>query len=396
MNRRQFLNNLAVFAGAGALGVSSRAQAQSWDPVEAMKKLPGAAAQAGNLLVGFNAPSAMAVRYLEIKGKDGFERDTLRVSGPVKYYTGASPATKAADEALNKAMKDGKWSSSANKEIIRRTYAGRGSPEDIRLVLRWVDWERGNFQTNMPYAADVYKGNRRSTATLAERNAALQKHFDDHIRLDCNGFAGNYYKANPAVAPRYLGTPLEEISPLNYAISLSGNGAKLLSSISDPLPGNAVVYLGGSHVSVIDQVRPVASREAALAEYASLRGYDPLVPASLPTVKQTLAQETDGPCLVILTVESCNDGAYTGLVTRANILTAAGTAQPDKPPSHQDICSNPDYKSSRVGAIEPEKRTISCTAWAKHPNRPKVPAFRVHNNLTSRDGKGRLVSIVRM
>jgi hypothetical protein len=99
---------------------------------------------------------------------------------------------------------------------LMRPYIGKGTPDDIRMVLR------------LAVHYDLL------TPTISE----VQKYCDRNIGIDCSGFASAYYGG------QWMGK----------GASYYRDNAVKLTKLEDVRPGDAIVWQNGVHIAVIDRI----------------------------------------------------------------------------------------------------------------------------------------------
>lgn len=104
---------------------------------------------------------------------------------------------------------------------ILQPYQGKGSPEEIQMVLKLAV----------------------GCGLLTPNRDALQRYCDENIGLDCNGFVGNYVRAEGHAS----------LTPGTHISRFSALGTKR-SAISEIQPRDVMVFTSNAHIMALDSI----------------------------------------------------------------------------------------------------------------------------------------------
>lgn len=169
----------------------------------------------------------------------------------------------------------------ANKEAIRTAAMGKGAPRDYELALEWAV---------------------RSGHVANPTQAALQTYADEHLGIDCSGFATNYLIANQK---RTGSTAVQRNTGAASYYQAS-------AAVNDPAriaQGDLLVWMTGNavktdpgHIAVVEsyvaQSRPGGNMRVVEATGAS--GATPKLLDSMYTVEQIIPKAGAVPAMILV------------------------------------------------------------------------------------------------
>lgn len=171
----------------------------------------------------------------------------------------------------------------ANKERIRTAAMGKGSPRDYELALEWAV---------------------RSGKIANPNQATIQTYCDEHLGIDCSGYATNYLIANG------LKTDSDTTRRNTNAASYY-NAAKAVNDSTAVRQGDLLVWMRGNavktgpgHIAVVEsyvaQCRPGGNMRVCEATGAS--GANPKLIDSMYSVESIIDKGKNGAPVMMLVV----------------------------------------------------------------------------------------------
>ena len=134
--------------------------------------------------------------------------------------------------------------------ILIRLKGGRLKADDLSTVLDLLD--RYASELKMSGYAEFSGLVDELNAEDDDRRGALKAWVEKYVMIDCNGFAGSWALAN-GFSPRVTAeADFSSVAPLDMATNTPA--AKRRKTLSEVCPGDFIVYLGVSHVAVVEEV----------------------------------------------------------------------------------------------------------------------------------------------
>lgn len=172
---------------------------------------------------------------------------------PLDYYSSKGDAAKA---NATRALLARVAGAAISADALRWISLGRPRPADVAEVAEFLHgaWssllagpERGNFTdlASKGVAAEQL------AAAETEPHVAQQLWIRKHLLIDCNGFVGHWLDENRA-ALRPGETDFSQTAPLDLLINTPKH--RLRETLADVEPGDVMIYLGVSHVALIDTI----------------------------------------------------------------------------------------------------------------------------------------------
>ena len=201
-----------------------------------------------------------------------------------KYFMMDWDETSEERRDFNAVTSDGRRSDfyRANQEHILNAAMGKGAPDDYRLALEWA----------------IISGKIAAPLT-AEK---VQQYADEHLGIDCSGFATNYLIA--AGKKTYSSTTVRNTGAASYFDSSK--------AVNDPLAvqrGDLLVWMNGNsvkrdpgHIAVVDdyvaQCRPAGNMR--VVEATGARGANPKLLDSMYMVEGIVDQTGRVPMILVV------------------------------------------------------------------------------------------------
>lgn len=183
-------------------------------------------------------------------------------------------------KVVTKGSKDDLWFQ-ANKDRIYTAAMGKGAPKDYELALEWAA---------------------RSKKIAMLTQASLQTYSDDHLGIDCSGFATNYLVACGKRA--YSADAMRNTSAASYY--------KPANAVNDPASirqGDLLVWMTGNsvktdpgHVAVVDSyaAQSMAGGNMRVVEATPAGGSTPRPLASLCAVEKIIPKTATVPMILVI------------------------------------------------------------------------------------------------
>lgn len=168
----------------------------------------------------------------------------------------------------------------ANKESIRTAAMGKGAPKDYVLALEWAV---------------------RSGKIPSVTQATLQQYCDDHLGIDCSGFATNYLVACGKKA--YSSALVRNTSAASYYqphAAINDSGAVKQGDLLVWMQGNAVKQSPG-HIAVVESYLPQsrAGGNMRVVEATGASGANPKLLDSMYTVEKIIPKGGAVPVMIM-------------------------------------------------------------------------------------------------
>lgn len=169
----------------------------------------------------------------------------------------------------------------ANKERIRTAAMGKGAPQDYELALEWAV---------------------RSCKIPIVNQATLQAYCDEHMGIDCSGFATNYLCTIGKKS--YSSQTVRGTSASSYF--------KVASAVNDPAQvrqGDLLVWMSGNsvktnpgHVAVVESyaAQSIAGGNMRVVEATGATGANPKLLDSMYTVEQIIPKGGAAPVMILV------------------------------------------------------------------------------------------------
>jgi hypothetical protein len=169
----------------------------------------------------------------------------------------------------------------SNKERIKTAAMGKGAPQDYELALEWAV---------------------RSGKIANVTQASLQTYCDDHLGIDCSGFATNYLVACGKKA--YSANTLRNTGAASYY-----SAAKAVNDATQVRQGDLLVWMSGNsvktnpgHIAVVEsyvaQSRPGGNM--CVVEATGASGANPKLLDSMYTVEQIIPKNGAVPMILVV------------------------------------------------------------------------------------------------
>lgn len=199
---------------------------------------------------------------------------------------------------VTRGSKKDKWFR-ANKDKIRNAAMGKGAPQDYELALQWA----------------VLSGKISGNITRDK----LQAYCDNHLGIDCSGFATNYL-----IACRKKTYSNEEVR--NTSAASYFNRTRLINDPNDIQQGDLLVWLnrrntvltGPGHVAVVNSHIPQC-REGGNMHVVESTGSPRAFPKlldSMYTVEKIIEKNDDSPLMILIVRRHGVSGARVAVVRR--------------------------------------------------------------------------------
>ncbi|MCL4782591.1 MAG: CHAP domain-containing protein [Bryobacterales bacterium] len=183
----------------------------------------------------------------------------------------------------------------ANKERIKTAAMGKGAPEDYALALEWAV---------------------RSGKIPSVSQASIQTYFDEHLGIDCSGFATNYLVA--CGKKTYSSNTVRNTGAASYF-----KPAKAVNDYTQVRQGDLLVWMNGNavksnpgHIAVVEsyvaQSRPGGNMRVVEATGAS--GANPKLLDSMYTVEQILPKQGARPAMILVVKRHGVSGSHVAVI----------------------------------------------------------------------------------
>ncbi|MBN9660994.1 MAG: hypothetical protein J0H49_22575 [Acidobacteria bacterium] len=181
---------------------------------------------------------------------------------------------------VTRGSRDDAWFQ-ANKERIRTAAMGKGAPQDYQLALEWAV---------------------RARKISTPNQTTIQTYCDDHLGIDCSGFATNYLCA---VGKRsYSASVVRNTSAASYFST-----AAAVNDASQVRQGDLLVWMNGNsvktnpgHIAVVEsyvaQSRPGGNM--CVVEATGAAGANPKLLDSMYTVEQIIPRGGAVPVMILV------------------------------------------------------------------------------------------------
>ena len=136
--------------------------------------------------------------------------------------------------------------SGAKLDRATQVFYGKGTPDDVAIALRVVDWV-ARKQPDHPALAKF-----KSVLSGDDRVAEVCKKY---IGVDCNGFIGNYAQEMgvPQAGPNLVPGLWKNVGPID----------RWRSAVADIQPYDVLIFPSNSHIAMVDSVAAGTPRSAS-------------------------------------------------------------------------------------------------------------------------------------
>lgn len=184
----------------------------------------------------------------------------------------------------------------ANKERIRTAAMGKGEPRDYELALEWAV---------------------RSGKILHPTQETIQKYADDHLGIDCSGFATNYLIANKL-------KPETQETKCNTGAASYFNASKAVNDPAAIRQGDLLVWMTAAntvktnpgHVAVVESYSAQSKNggNMRVVESTATDGATPKLLDSLYTVEQIIAKGKGVPAMILVVMRHGKSGSRVAVI----------------------------------------------------------------------------------
>jgi len=183
-------------------------------------------------------------------------------------------------DAVTRGSRDDGWFQ-ANKERIRTAAMGKGAPEDYQLALEWAV---------------------RSKKIPTVSQATLQTYCDEHLGIDCSGFATNYLIA--CGKRSYSSNLVRNTSAASYfsaSRAINDPGRVQQGDLLVWMNGNAVKSNPG-HVAVVESyvAQSMQGGNMHVVEATGATGANPKLLDSMYTVERIINKGNGVPAMILV------------------------------------------------------------------------------------------------
>ncbi|WP_321477982.1 hypothetical protein [uncultured Paludibaculum sp.] len=181
---------------------------------------------------------------------------------------------------VTRGSRDDAWFQ-ANKERIRTAAMGKGAPQDYELALEWAV---------------------RSRKIPTVTQATLQSYCDDHLGIDCSGFATNYLIACGKRA--YSSQTVRNTSAASYYST-----AAAVNDATQVRQGDLLVWMNGNavktnpgHIAVVDSyaAQSMVGGNMRVVEATGAAGANPKILDSMYAVEQIVPRGGAVPVMILV------------------------------------------------------------------------------------------------
>lgn len=183
----------------------------------------------------------------------------------------------------------------ANKERIRTAAMGKGAPQDYELALEWAV---------------------RSRKLPTVNQTTLQAYCDDHLGLDCSGFATNYLVA--CGKRTYSSSLVRNSGAASYF-----NASAAVNDASQVRQGDLLVWMHGNvvktnpgHITVVDSYVPQSrpGGNMRVAEATGAAGANPKILDSMYAVEQIIPRGGAVPAMILVVKRHGVSGSHVAVI----------------------------------------------------------------------------------
>jgi len=181
---------------------------------------------------------------------------------------------------VTRGSRDDAWFQT-NKERIRTAAMGKGAPQDYMLALEWAV---------------------RSRKIRTVTQATLQTYCDEHLGIDCSGFATNYLVA--CGKKTYSSNTVRNTSAASYF-----NASKAVNDSSQVRQGDLLVWMNGNsvksnpgHVAVVESyaAQSMVGGNMCVVEATGASSANPKLLDSMYTVEQIIPKGGAVPTMILV------------------------------------------------------------------------------------------------
>lgn len=195
---------------------------------------------------------------------------------------------------VTRGSRDDAWFQT-NKERIRTAAMGKGAPQDYEFALEWAVRSR-----KIPNA----------------NQTTLQSYCDDHLGIDCSGFATNYLVA--CGKRTYSSTLMRNTSAASYFSAAS--------AVNDPAQvrqGDLLVWMNGNavktnpgHIAVVESyaAQSMVGGNMRVVEATGAAGANPKLLDSMYTVERIIPRGGAVPAMILVVKRHGVSGSHVAVI----------------------------------------------------------------------------------